>query len=51
MASFDLGIINDNILEPTEDFTVTIEPSSLPDYYGVGDPGSATVTVVNDDGG
>jgi len=49
-VSFDLGINDDNTLEADEDFTITIDPSSLPDNYGVGDPSSATVTIENDDG-
>ena len=48
-ASFDLGINIDNILEADEDFTITIEPSSLADNFAVGDHGSATVTIEDDE--
>ena len=48
-VSFDVGIINDNTLEANEDFTLTIGSSILNDFR-VGDPGSVTVTIVNDDG-
>jgi len=37
------------ILEGNEDFTLTIDPS-LPSGVSVGDPGEATVTIVDDDG-
>ena len=46
---FDIPINNDSILENDEDFTVTINPSSLPADITRGDPGSATVTIVDDD--
>ena len=49
-VSFDSHINNDNILEASEDFTLTINSSSLPDGATVGNPSSATVTIVNDDG-
>jgi len=49
-ASFGLSVNKDNTLEADEDFTITIDPSSLPDNFGVGDHGSATVTIVDDNG-
>ena len=49
-ASFDLSINKDNILEADEDFIITVDPSSLPDNFGVGDHGNATVTIVDDNG-
>ncbi|XP_065892782.1 extracellular matrix organizing protein FRAS1-like [Dysidea avara] len=48
-VSFNVGIINDNTLEANEDFTLTIDSSSILNNFRVGDPGSATVTIVNDD--
>ena len=48
-VSFDVPITNDNILEGDETFTVAVDPSSLPNDVEVGDPSSATVTIVNDD--
>jgi len=46
---FNVSINNDNIYEGDENFTVTIDSSSLPDGVTRGDPGSTTVTIVNDD--
>ena len=46
---FDVPITDDNILENDETFTVAVDPSSLPNGVGVGDPSSTTVTIVNDD--
>ena len=48
---FDIPINNDDILEGSENFTLTINPSSLPPTgVTVGNPGQATVTIVDDDG-
>ena len=49
-VSFNVSIINDNTLEANEDFTLTIDSSSILNNFRVGDPGSAIVTIVNDDG-
>ena len=46
----DVPINNDNICEPIETFIVTINTSSLPDRVTRGDPGQATVTIMDDDG-
>ena len=46
---FDVPITDDNILEGNENFTLTIDLSSLPDSVTRGNPGSATVTVVDND--
>ena len=48
-ASFDIPINDDDILEVNEDFMLTIDPSSLPTGGTVGNPGQATVTIVDDD--
>ena len=48
-VQFSVMIYNDNILEGNENFTLTINPSSLPSGVTVGDPSQATVTIVNDD--
>jgi len=48
-VSFNVLINDDNIFEGDENFTVTIDPSSLPDDLTRGNPGSATVTIVDDD--
>ena len=50
-ASFDIPINNDMISEGDEDFTLTIDPSSLPPTcVSVGSPDQATVTTKDDDG-
>ena len=48
-ASFDIPINNDDILEGSENFTLTINPSSVPTGVTVGNPGQATVTIVDND--
>lgn len=45
-ASFTINIQPDTIVEPTETFTVTISSGS---GYDVGSPGSATLSITNDD--
>ena len=47
-ATFDVPINDDNILEDNENFILTIDPSSLPSNVTIGDPGQATVTIVDD---
>ena len=49
MFPFNIPIINDMILEGLEDFILTIDPSTLPNDVSVGNPGQATVTIVDDD--
>ena len=47
---FNISIFNDSILEGNEDFDITIIPSSLPNDVSRGNPRTATVTIVDDDG-
>jgi len=49
-VSFDVPINDDNICEGNENFNLDINLSSPPDGLTVGDPGSATVTVMDDEG-
>ena len=49
-ATFNISIINDNIFEGNENFILTINSTSLPTDVTVGDPGPASVTIVEDDG-
>jgi len=49
-VSFDVPINDDNILETNEDFTITINSSSLPNGVTRDSPGAATVTIMDDDG-
>ena len=46
---FDVPINDDNILENTENFTVTIVMGALPTGVTRGDPGSATVNIMDND--
>ena len=48
IVEFEVQIINE-ILEGNRNFTLTINPSSLPSGVNVGDPGQATV-VMDDNG-
>jgi len=48
-VTFDVPITDDDILEGIESFMLTIDQSSLPDDVNRGDPGKATVTIVDDD--
>jgi len=48
-VTFDVPITDDNILEGSEKFMLTVDQSSLPDYVFHGNPGEATVTIVDDD--
>ena len=49
-ASFDVPIIHDITSEVNEKFNLTINGSLLPEGISVGDPGQATVTILDDDG-
>ena len=46
---FDVPINNDDIFEGNEDFTLTINSSSLPTGGTVGSPGSTVVTIIDND--
>ena len=46
---FDVPITDDDTLEVNENFTFTIDPSTLPTDVTVGSPDQATVTIVDDD--
>ena len=47
---FDVPINNDNFNEGNEDFDLTIIRNTLPAGVTRGDPDSATVTIVDDEG-
>ena len=49
LATFSIAIIDDNTLEYSENFILTINSYSLPSNVTIGSPGEATVTVINDD--
>ena len=48
-ASFNVPIIDDNVLESDEHIFLRIDSSSLPSRFIVTDPSQATLTIVNDD--
>ena len=48
-ASINIPINDDNILEDDEDFMVTIMTGPLPDGVTHGNPGSATVNILDND--
>ena len=50
VGALSIPIIDDNIFEENENFSLTINPSSLPNGVMVGYPGLATVTIVDYDG-
>ena len=47
---FIVSITDDNTLESNENSILTINPSLLPSGVTIGDPGQATVTIVDNDG-
>ena len=49
MVAFDVPITDDMILEGNENFMLTIDETSLPDYITRGDPPEATVNIVDND--
>ena len=49
-VSFNIPINDDAIIENNENFTLTIDPSSLPTGIKVGSFDQATVTIVDNDG-
>ena len=49
MVPFDIPIADDNILEGNENFDIIIVPGSLPGDVSVGNPGRATVNIIDND--
>ena len=49
MVPFDIPIVDDSILEGSEDFDIVIIGASLPDGVRRANPSRATVTIVDDD--
>ena len=50
MVPFNISIVDDSTLEGNEDFNIIIVPGSLPDDVTRGNPGTATVNIIDDDG-
>ena len=48
-VSFDVLILDDNVLEENEEFILTILAESLPNDIRLGNPNKSTVTIVDDD--
>ena len=46
----DIIIINDNIVEETESFSLTINATSLPEGILTGEPSRTTVNILDSDG-
>ena len=46
----DIAIINDNVVEQTESFNLTIDATSLPEGIFTGDPSTTIVNIINSDG-
>ena len=49
MVPFDIGIVNDDILEGNEDFDIVIIGATLPNRVSRGNPSRSTVTIVDND--
>ena len=49
-VSFNVTLKDDRSKENNETFTLSINPSSLPNNINVGDHVPTTVTILNDDG-
>ena len=49
MVTFNVTIIEDNILEHNESFSLGIDPLTVPNRVTVGSSGDTTVTILNDD--
>lgn len=45
-----MTIIDDNVVEKTENFVLSIDRNSLPKGVSAGDPTQVTVTVFDNDG-
>ena len=46
----DIAIINDNIVEETESFNLTINVTTLPEGIFTGDPNTTIVNILDSDG-
>ena len=46
----DITIINDNVVEETESFNLTINAISLPEGIYTGDPNTTIINIINSDG-
>ena len=49
-GQFNVAINDDDVLEETENFNLTVDALSLPNRVTIGDPAQATVIIVDNDG-
>ena len=45
-----LQVVDDNVVEPDEKYNLTIRVESLPNHVIIGENGTTTITIENDDG-
>ena len=45
-----IQVIDDNVVEPDEKYNLTIRAESLPNRVIIGEHGTTTITIENDDG-
>ena len=45
-----LQVVDDNVVEPDEKYNLTIRVESLPNRVIIGEHGTSTITIPNDDG-
>ena len=50
VAEFNISVRDDLIKQSNKNFTLNIDPSSLPHYVSIVEPSSAKVIVMDDDG-
>ena len=48
--ALSLQVIDDNVVEPDEKYNLTIRVESLPNRVIIGEHGTTTITIENDDG-
>ena len=48
-ASFNITITDDTLVEGKENFTLSVDQSSLPDTVSIGDHHETTVTILDND--
>ena len=48
-VAISIAITSDDVFEGNENFTLTIDSALLPSYVTIGNPGEATVTILDDD--
>ena len=49
-VAFNVTIVEDNVLEHNESFSLSVDPLTLPNRVTIGSSGDIAVTILNDDG-